>query len=196
MREEFTSAGQADFQQRYVGTYGWYPTNNKKHLVLLEEISGGELSFRDSEGTPYRAYADKGVMFDFIPLNKGVYNLQNTDDVIYVNRVPARQWQRGISAANTALFSFAEQQNRTVVFKLLEDIFRDPPIDPRSLMENAKRRYIALSNQFCIADDMLYVYHLQIGKRIENEFVLNSNLFEQEVKDLVKRLGLQINVRV
>jgi hypothetical protein len=198
MREEFVAG--RDFSQRYLGTYGWYTTDsNKKILVYIDNIDDYSMRFKDAKGGVYSANANKGVFFEFLPLNKGVYNSASRDDVLFVRRIPARQWSRGIHRNNTEILSLSGKIGTRVDFQSLGDIFLDTDRNKfiHDYMEG-KRTCVALSDALCFIGGDVYIYNNPIGTvdKRTNKIVLTTDTFFQECMDAVVKFGLPMQVVV
>lgn len=188
MIEEFQSRSFRDFTQRYADTYGWFlAPSNKKVLVKLASIGETYLKFIDSKGTSYTANADKGNFFEFIPLEKSLYTF--LDRLILVQRVPARQWRRGIHHQNTTIFFVGERMGGglDVDFEVLEHIFK--PNHHKESLERfleGKTKNVAINAMFGVAGNNLYVYNRVIGTFDKTRLALSDDLFKQEVVDMIR----------
>jgi hypothetical protein len=207
LREQFVSdaQGQRDFIQRYIGTYGWYPTESgKKILVYLEQVVDNQLRFKDVDGTPYRANADTEVFFEFVPLKKGLYNRVKDDDVICVQRRPQRQWQRGVTDNNTNIISLRERAKSSmnvggavgVSFEFLQEILKDREVQAQASFFAGERKNVALNRNFAIIGGKVFVFTLQIGTYKDREITLKDAMFAQEIADLIRDKKFPVTVKV
>jgi len=199
MREEYKSEEWADFRQRYEGTYGWYEREEGKSplLVRLDVVRENSLSFVDASGFIYTAIPDKGNNFQFIPVERGVYNLNN--DVVFCQRIPARQWRRGMCQANTAFVSMTGTQKYTgPSFPLLEQIFNPKP-GAKTVLDNFMKSFegiAALNHTFSIIKNNVHCFNIVIGSYTKGQILLDDKLFCQELNDLVRDMHLPIRVEV
>jgi hypothetical protein len=198
MRDTPRANNIADFQQRYGGTFGWLvnPTTNKKLLVSIISVDRNGVRFKDASGQEGHAYLDTGVMFEFLPVEQGWFNTDKTS--YFMTRRPARQWHRGISHDNTAIF--AEKKNGlwsvNVSIDVLDDIFnRNIPIADcvRDLREN-KRSAAGISKDFAILGKELYFYSKPIAKYEDGKILLETPIIAQEIKDAIKYNNLPLEV--
>jgi len=194
MKEEFSSKSWGDFRQRYSGTFGWYTDKDRKILVMVDQVEGDYCTFYDEKKIQYTANADKGVTFEFLPVEKGLYNVGN--DLVLVQRKPARMWRRGISADNTTLWSFLKAKNATPSFENLSEIFSPSYRDFHSEFLAGRRNSIALSKQFGIHDKNVYLYDTKIGVLDGTKIILDDDLFSQEFRDLSSKLRLPYDLEI
>lgn len=198
MREEFTRNGATDFQRRYLGTYGFFVAGEgKKVLVQVDGVSEEQVQFRDKNKNPYTANADQGNVFEFMPVERGLYDCG--DDMIAMERKPARQWKRGVCAENTSLWMFSRGDWGTVTFDRLAATFtarakKDMETNLQDWL-NGKRRGVAFTQQFGAWDGNLYLYYNKIGTITPDKKLCVVNpLFGQELKDVMRDTELNFKV--
>lgn len=192
MREEFTRNGAGDFSRRYQGTYGYFLSGEgKKVMVQVDQVGEEQVHFTDKNKNPYTANADRGNVFEFIPVERGLYDC--AADMIYVDRRPARQWKRGICNENTYLYSFSSGDNVSVVFNRLEAVFGGDKSNNLQDWLNKKRTGVAFNRQFGVWNGLLYLYNRVIGKIVKDVFKVDP-IFVQEMKDIVRDLELKFKV--
>jgi hypothetical protein len=196
MKEEFKAAGWRDFAQRYENTFGWFITElGERKLVQLTDVTDAVLRFVSKEGMTYFAHADKGNVFEFIPVTKGVY--QYGEDVVYVCRKPARQWKRGLCHDNTLIQNLSYGGFIEVDFPIIESIYKDNDnVVLEKFREDMSPFNVALDNIFSINGNRLMLYGNNIGmfNREREEVILTSPIFKQEVKDLFRSLSMEVVV--
>jgi len=208
MKDTFTTENANDFHRRYQGTFGWYiggKTDTTKKLVEITEVRDRRCTFRDVDGRQYHATIDSGVIFEFEPLQSGWWN--GSDNSTYlVQRVPARQWQRGVSRGNTSILRlFSDtlgelQQLPEITIEALHTIYVEgvSSVDAWQDYWKGNRSGAALSRYFAVGPSKrMYFKDKLIGECPENGLIkLSAGLCLQEVQDTVKRLGLEIQVNV
>jgi hypothetical protein len=182
--EEFTSAGSRDFRQRYLDVYGYFPTSNGDVLVKVTSVDEHKTVFTDAKGLQYTAYADKGVMFKFIPVIKRLFFFNN--DLCLAQRKPARQYQRGICHANTTIVGIVGGY-----FDVGFDIINAYGKPVKSVGSNC-----LLNDITAIYDGTVYLYNTNIGTVFGKHIVLSQPLFKQEVMDAVRNAELDYEVIV
>lgn len=200
MIEEFTRRGANDFNRRYTGTFGHFlKEDGSKIMVMVEEVGEDSVRFSDKARNPYTANADRGNRFEFLPVEQGLYDLNN--DLVYVSRRPARQWKRGICVDNTRLYSHLHATELGVTHPRLDAMFGAKPKDyfQKTLKDycEGKRHGIALSQQFGCWAERLYIYSRCVGTVDRNNGVIQvEKMFSQELKDLVRDKELPFKVEV
>jgi len=191
MKTEFLSDGWRDFHQRYKDTFGWFEREGKPSvLVKLVSIEAHGLEFVDEQGFRYNAYPDKGNFFTFLPVVKGCYLFG--DKVVTVERIPARQWRRGICNDNTSITNTAGYFY-SVDFPIIKAIFtgQNNTIERYKL---AKQLPVLLNSQFHIEHEGVFVYNKRIGNFGDDTIILDDSVFSQELGDLMKQHQLPIRV--
>jgi hypothetical protein len=198
MLDSLTRNNAGDFLRRYQNTFGYYPLKDRaeKLLVKIDKVTDTTVNFRDKDGYKYSAVADNNVQFEFIQVNKGWYNQANSKPVFF-SRVPARQWQRGISPQNTVCYTFADSGVLTkshVDYDTVECIQNayKPFIDAYFRGEISS---VALNKFFAIGPEKnLYMFDLLAGEIVEDKIKVKLPLFRQEIIDCVRRLNLNLIV--
>lgn len=102
MRESFSPAAAQDFRQRYRNTAGKYIKENGDPLWVWIQDVGDGVSFVDTHGNDFFATGQGKAEFEFTQVPQGWYNTSKRGPVMF-SRQPARQYQRGISRANTTI---------------------------------------------------------------------------------------------
>lgn len=198
MQDTYTSSNHRDFNARYSHTYGWLVKNNTKLLVYLLEGDNDYLSFRTDTTHVYRANINAGTIFEFIPIKQGWFN-SSDNQVVFLQRIPARQWKRGICSENTRASILASYPHSTDLdYKLLYSLLVNPiNITKDFIVNNVNNGLpVALSNYFAISNKQeVYFYHQNIGVFSKNTIVLNDNLVLQELSDCVNRLNLNWTIK-
>lgn len=195
MRDSFTSSNSDDFRQRYVGTYGRYTLDSgKKITVSITEMDSNTLYFEDLAGAQFSTKVNSGVEFEFYPVNKILKNYRDT--ILYSTRRPARQWQRGMSSANTTVIDIGRGEVKLT--SKIADILLDPGVDNYVEIYNqylgGYRKNFLISDKFCVDNQgQVCVYALRIGEYSEGTLKVVP-LFIQEVRDAVRRANLQLKV--
>jgi hypothetical protein len=201
MLDTLTSANHTDFRQRYLGTYGWFHTGGRKLLVYVNEVSDREVVFSDRQGTSYNVFRDSGLEFEFIPVDRGWFNTVN--GAVYLARVPARQWHRGICKSNTQIYTPTKEGSFTatgVGIRILSEIFEN-----KVTVKDALDKYVvgsnsvALSKHFAITPAAKFAFYDQLVGTVDHKegkftLTLTDNLIHQEVSDLIRRNNYPITL--
>lgn len=198
MKVEYNSDGYRDFSQRYSGTYGWLEREGKESLLVkLLEVDHASLKFMDKRGMEFFARPDMGNYFSFLPVVKGSYLYK--DDIVVVQRRPARQWKRGICEDNTSITKPSPvgefKDSLAISFEVLDEIFYPKPNFSVSIFRETRMGNVVLFNhQFSIYKGLIYVYDMCIGKYENGKFILNDGTFLQEIQDLITMNKLDMEV--
>jgi hypothetical protein len=158
MRDSFTTDNARDFNARYVQSYGYYIDEAKgtRLPVLLKSIDGDTLYFSDLNDTEFNTRADRGAVFEFMQMTRRIY--QGVDgNLYYIARRPARQWQRGISGANTIAYMLTD--GGTAQVNVDNRLMRQVMFDHKDKANNGYK----LSDQFAIVGGVVYLYNHVIG---------------------------------
>lgn len=188
MKEEFLSGNYRDFRQRYRHCYGFFtPENsNKNLLVYLTEVDETQATFIDCKKTEYIALPDKGNLFEFIPIQKKLFYTK--DDVMLAQRVPARQWSRGVSSANTQLVYLRNGRPVSLSFAMIEAAFlKEAPKSRLKAFLDQKVDGMILNDAIAIVGKGVYVYNVPIGDYDPNKYQITvyNSIFRQELIDAI-----------
>jgi len=197
MKDSLTSINHHDFRARYQGTYGYYidSDTNKRLPVYVANCNQYRVTFSDITGRELHVNVNSGIDFEFVPVDRGFF--QVLKDVFYLERIPARQWKRGICPENTRAYALGDRLRITAV-NYLEVITNMIPLACESGWELSKTGYpAALSKHFAIsAANVLYFYYKEIGTvdHKKNSIKLHNDLLLQEVSDLFRRSSMDVRV--
>jgi len=198
MKDSLTSSNYRDFRQRYEGVFGFFsPEGKKPLLVCLLSVEETKVNFMDVLGVSYHVNVNSGIPFDFLPIERKVVNIAN-DDILYACRKPARQWQRGVCAANTSIVSLCVPNRRLgVMFNLVAAVWNTSVPYAIAIQEflAGMRKNVALDNRFSIIGERVYLYNTPIGS-YESATLKVISLFKQEISDTIVRNNLKFKVEV
>lgn len=198
-----TGRNLADFKQRYQGVVGWLrqPNSQEKVAVFVSNVNSSKVTFKDASDAEYYANVDAGVQFEFIPTQRAWYN---TKDATYlVQRVPARQWKRGICSENTSfqkltgdVLMIPDEAWTTIAFKVMSTVLNVKELVPAYLM--GQRSSVALSKHFAIGGSSLYFINLKIGEVNRNKGTITLSpryeMVRQELTDVLTRNNFSFKV--
>lgn len=194
MKEEVVSHGYRDFQQRYLGTYGWYEKPDGTNiLVQVFKVTSEKVGFVDENGGEYWALSDVGNVFSFLPVQRGLYYYNGS--IIYLQRVPARQYKRGICLENTSINNLTEDYRMDVSHALLQKVFGWQENPTLEKFKELPARDVLLNNMFAIIRKRVYLYDNVIGT-YNGRITLSNKLFKQELDDVIRDTGLNLFVDV
>jgi hypothetical protein len=198
MIDTYTSQNHRDFNSRYSHTYGWLVKKETKTLVYLHEGNEQNLVFTIGDSPYYTAKIDSGVLFEFIPIKRGWFNTKNNS--VILERVPNRQWKRGICEGNTQALQFGKYglSNINLDYFLLSEIFVNTTLITNTFVLNRIKNKlpVVLNNFFALdTNNSLYFYSLPIGKIENSTITLSNTMCEQELKDCIRDLNLNWSVK-
>lgn len=193
MKVLYTSEGVHDFSQRYEGTFGWIDRANASSLMVkLTSVTPNTLTFQDKKNIEYYARADRDVWFSFLPVKKGSYLFH--DEIVVVERRPARQWKRGICEENTTIRKLSGEF-LPVSFEILQEVFDPSPnYTVQKFRDDGDGGCVLLNNQFSIYKDFVYLYSVLIGRYERGTITLDNDVFLQEIKDICRDKNLSLEV--
>lgn len=197
MFEKFTTANAGDFRQRYEGTFGFYRGEDGKRLLTkLQYIRADVCSFVDSRGVEYKLFpnTEKNIGFEFIPPKAAYHNTPTGAKL--VQRVAARQFQRGLSAKNTLIYWLKEGLLQcNVSFAELDSIFMKA-VDAQTAFKNFDNLpSVALSGQVALSKQGdVYMYEKKIGTFTKTgprvvAKLESPSLWRTEVMDSIRAAG-------
>lgn len=181
----FTSAGWRDFNQRYANVFGYFPKEDGTDvLVYMEKVGETRCTFRDREDLTYYAQADMGVNFKFIPITKKVFLYNGMPHL--AQRVPARQYRRGICGDNTKITSILSGRSLSVDFAMVQAYTEKP--------DNSGKHKV-FDDIFVITQaGNLCIYDHCVGSIEGSKVTLTSDIFKQEILDLFRRNNLEYTI--
>ena len=192
-----------DFIRRYGETFGFlHQPDQPRTLVYITSIDGDKLYFTVGKNpTKHWVYLDSNVKFEFLPVDRGWY-MDKNDVPLYMQRLPERQWKRGISNSNTTLYRFSQSKFLAIApldvrYELLDSVFSQS-----NLAEHYK--YIedkdcAISKQFAVKGTEkrgrgLYIYTAQLGEINDGRITLFTDVFRQEMVDVIRKKNLPLTM--
>lgn len=202
MLDSLTSYNSRDFRQRYRGVYGWFtpPSTKRRILVKVVEVDEYQVIFEDEHRASYNAIANTGVQFEFIPISKKLFRCNKT--IYCAERVPARQWTRGVAGANTRITNVVSGGAGPVSFAIVKAAFVDTAdLNKKAEITDFLEGSISgllLNEMFCLAEKGVYLYSTLIGTYDldKHTILLDDGTFRQELVDAVNELNLPFIVGV
>jgi len=195
MLDTLKSSSWTDFKKRYKGTFGFLKMSGRgRELVQILDNNKDIVQFSNIYKDTLCAYADKDVIFEFIPLNRGFVN--TIYGVRYTTRVPARQWQRGISPTNTEIFILEEGGlSRNSVNLETVNIVVNKCISFKEAFSSWDRnKPVALSKHFAISGNKIFFYSKCVGEFEDPKCSILEPVILQEFRDCVIRNGYNLQV--
>jgi len=192
-----------DWRQRYNKTYGWFRhESGEKKLVFISDVSS-KVTFTTSDGQEFYANPDKDVKFEFLPITRGWFYTRDGGGALF-QRVPAKQYHRGISKGNTSIQYLrvdgtlgGRGLGNALDFAILEDVFVAKPT--WTFQDFLKERaWCWIPSKFFVVtlQGRVLMYDFPIGSfdRNKNIITLTNSLFLQEIQDVVRRCGVTLEV--
>ena len=188
MLDTCTYENQRDFTARYKNTIGsLVKEDGTKEWVWIAGVNDESVMFTTLDGMKYTASIGKGTQFEFTQVPMAWYN--SHEGPMFFSRRPARQWQRGISSANTLVYNqFLNKIDltlgRVVQAHLPSGVYKKQPA-------------WALSKHFSFnKDNVLFFYDVPIGEKKDLLFSVKSCNVVQELQDTIKRNNLPFQVEI
>jgi len=141
--------------------------------------------FINANNIKYYANADTGVVFKFIPVTKKLFYFD--DKLLLAQRVPARQYKRGIHQQNTNIRGVLYSEQYEVSFDMLDAYNNNKIINDDVHI---------LNNMFALTATGLFLYNQRIGNVLDDTIHLSTPLFRQEVVDALRANNLPMGVKV
>ncbi len=198
MKDTPTRANAQDFSQRYRNCYGWLEKSpTEKVLIQITGVDTNQVTFNTVKSKGFFAYCDKNVIFEFLPVTRGF--IPTKDQVLLFTRIPARQFQRGISNGNTAVQVLSGRGFLTtdLSLELLHNAFVEPVSYEESFKTFDKASCVALSLNFALTKTNLYFMNRQAGSfDYKTKTITPVEIIKQEVQDLITRSPWLANLNV
>jgi hypothetical protein len=199
MIDSLTSLNYKDFTQRYSGTIGFFLTDKEKRVVSIDNVDSRRARFSDENKNEYHVDANGGGVFEFIQVQRGWFNALK--DTYFLQRIPARQWQRGICRANTASYVLKDTNfsPTDLTVKLISKLFPSKVTVADAMVDYlaGERLGLALSKHFAINKAYLLMHDHTIGTvqlqkgttTASSKLIIQSlnPMFHQEITDVINR---------
>lgn len=195
MLDSLAKQGTRDFSARYRNTIGFYITEKgEKKTVLVTEVEDSRVHFMDALGSVGWANRTPEVNFEFIQLQRQWFNRPGRKLPVLLQRVPARQWRRGICNDNTSANSLGAAFSRVALdVGLVDELFNKTP-DVHQVAKDylsGKLKAMALNKYFALNQEHLYMFDAPVGNVKKSDTLVEISLtvpmVEQEVLDTIRR---------
>lgn len=196
MKEVLTRANSTEFKARYYGTYGFLKAPSGKKLAVLITESGSSYTMcRDMDGNSYRLNNDTGCELEFTQVPNGWHTI-HPGKVVYIYRLPERQWKRGISPENTGIKTFDNKGNLYQIDfepEIIQQIFypTEMEYEPTGIECGTYGKF------FAWGINKIYVKDIEIGT-VDHKTAsikLSLPIIEQELKDALARTRTMYEIR-
>jgi hypothetical protein len=139
----------------------------------------------------YSSRINSGVEFQFIPVNRGWFS-STSGEVYFLQRVPERQWKRGISQNNTRITNIDGMYSEKIGYNLLASIF-----NLKETITYQAGKPFCISKHFAISQKgIVYFYTTRVGAIKDNIITIGTehNVL-QELNDAINRNKLPFKVK-
>ncbi len=199
MLDTLTMYNRDDFNQRYARSYGWFihPETGAKTLVYVRKVERDKVTFETEKGEFY-AYSGTNVQFEFLPITRGWFHTSNFGPVI-LQRVPAKQFSRGISDSNTSVRYFGlsdSLREKALSLGILQDVFGATPVTKPNLQDffaNPALGFI-MNPYFLLWKDGVFFYDVQVGTITGEVITLTDSIIKQELQDYINRNDYRLRI--
>lgn len=181
-----------DISRYYKNTYVKFKETGDK-LFFISRVGSEKVSGSTSDGTPFELLLsfDAPYEVDYVLPHKSFFQYEAL--ACLLQRVPAKQYQRGISDSNTALFALKSTGTLTqisVSFSLLEAFVCKQTFMSLSQAISSDKTTVVLSPRFAYAPNSRRIYAdaTCVGQLQPKHKVLNCfhKLFKPELELLAK----------
>jgi hypothetical protein len=187
-----TPSNWRDIQRYYEGTYVKFQEFGDT-LFWIQRVRESEITGKNEDGEEFILHLHESAPYtlDYLLPSKAVF--QKGDNAFMLQRVPARQYKRGLCADNVQILNLTNQEKQNIGFPLLKAF-----VNKQTYMslEDAiwgkhTKRAVALSSRmwFDRPSGVLYADLYAIGSVNREVRIMQINpLFREEVRPLVTTL--------
>lgn len=188
---EIVPSNWRDADKYYRGTYVKFKEHGEK-LFFIDVVTETEIHGKDEDDNTFILYLDEDAPYtlDYILPSRAVFNYKST--AYMLQRVPARQYQRGLSAGNTRVIEIPSGARRDFNFQMLKAFVnkQNYPTLKDAIFGKAKEKVLAVSSRMSFGREsrVLYVDCTPVGEfnRETNTFRINT-MFNPELKELIAK---------
>ncbi|CAB4132756.1 hypothetical protein UFOVP249_8 [uncultured Caudovirales phage] len=197
----FSSSNHEDINRYYRNTFVKFKETGDT-LYYIRQVSREVVRGTDETGTEFELWLSDEHPYevDYILPNKSYFRYKKRACMLM--RIPARQYQRGLSAGNTRVQSMGRSGGTTLVeldFPLLMSFVSKQKflkID-QAVLNKARDHSIVLSSRFAYLPDTKTIYadHIAVASVIpeEQKIVVRHPIFLPELKSLASNTNYQVS---
>jgi len=143
---EFISSNWRDIDKYYTGTYVKFNEYGDK-LFHIDHVNPNVVEGEDDTGTNFQLFLSDSAPYTVNYLLPHKATFQWNDSVYMLQRIPARQYRRGLCSDNTQIINIATGSRVDISFKSLKAFVSKPMYSSFSAAFNskAKTKAVALS---------------------------------------------------
>lgn len=198
-----------EFNKKYTGTWIRHKTNGEIHIGFVDGVdmdnnvillSSGKL------GTLTKKYPVCLPDFELDSPESGLFN--HNGHALYLFKNPARQWQRGLCAANHEVYNpfkklfkegiYLPRFGRSLVDALYSNLYEQDIAKACHIMADSNERVysIAITKQLMLSKSpsekqigpLIWFRTTPVGF-LDRKFRIDDPLYQQEVGDELRRIG-------
>jgi hypothetical protein len=180
-----------DIQKYYQGTFVKFKEFGEK-LFYIDVVNAGEIHGKDEDENPFILYLVEEAPYtlEYVLPSRATFNYKGS--AYMLQRVPARQYQRGLSTGNTRLIEIPSGKAQSVNFPALK-AFVEKQVYPTikdAIYGKGKEKVLAVSSRmsFSRPHQALFVDCVQVATfdRARSLFKVNP-LFKPELQELIAK---------
>lgn len=190
----FTPAQRDDISRYYRHTYVKFPMRGDE-LFYIRNVEAYKITGEHESGEEFELYYSEQNPVDvvFVPPHKSYFQYKNR--ACLLQRIPAKQYNRGICGNNTTIQSLGRTgsvMNHDIGFDLLKAYVAKPafPSFDKAITSKGKMLSVVLSPRFAFVPETKYIYVDQTPvaqvKHPEKQVLVLNPVFMPEIKALAK----------
>ena len=196
----FTSTNYEDISRYYRNTYVKFKETGER-LFFIRNVDAQSVRGTDEDGTEFELFLsdDHPYEVDYVLPRKSFYQMGKR--AMLLARIPAKQYQRGISNGNTSLISLAKSggiSKHEISFDTLKPfVTKQTYLNMEEAVRNMGRNIsAALSPRFAYVPDigMIFVDHRAVAEvnKKEQKVKMILPIFRNEIEALVKESKFEV----
>jgi hypothetical protein len=195
----FISENWRDIQRYYGGTYLKF-TETGERLYRIDNVTPSTITGVDEDEKDFVLYLDDAAPYHvaYVLPHRAVF--QHKNEAYLLQRIPQRQYSRGLSAENTRIIPVMGGDAQTIGFTLLKAFVNKQRYFTlrQALFDKGKEKSVALTSRLSFDKLRQYVLvdTIRIGQFDRERSVLQVHpLFNNEVKELVAADPFQVTIQ-
>lgn len=196
----FTPSVSDDINRYYKNTYVKFKETGEK-LFYIKSVSNSIVTGMDEEGNAFELWLSEEHPYevDFSLPRKSYF--QYKDRALILERIPAKQYQRGVSEANTKMYGLGREgqwQNFGINFETLGAFVTKQKFFSLEEVLKAEKgmKSMALSPRFAVSlgDLVVYVDTFAVAKLSKKgkALIILQKLFSNELSEFAKTSNLKV----
>lgn len=192
----FKSSNWQDIRRYYLETYVKFQEFGDK-LFFIQSANDSEVRGKDEDGEPFILFlADEAPYnLSYVLPHKSIFQMGR--DVFLLQRIPAKQYQRGLSTANTKIINVISNEAVPLSFKVLKAFVTKQPTTTLAdaINDVKKQKGYALDSRFSYFPpyNQLRLDHWIIGQYSADKVLKVASRFKEEVNELIGTSPIKVN---